>query len=467
MDRLHILLSYETNEAYNDDFKRVLALPTGSTVAPSDMQSTIKAIMRNQNPTLLRDVARNENVLNLPLKSNVGAGQPNEKTDILVLQDRLCALELISPKEHVEVLKLPDLGVPDNQITESLAGIRILKDLIAGGRLGWPPIHADESHFGGDRFGGRTFRCRITSLVGLEAKDPGTREQIEVPVFIPVRAISGNNKVHVYFDFERDVVKNTGLNGILGHGIRGATNASDWILIGVPGRKGPLGEEKGYYTIDMAAISACLEFCGQGREIHSLRLSAHSRGYRGLRETLDRDLVSISLIDRVVLLDANSQDIADVVKRKAIPSTKVIAYRVISRDFPLIGVRTIPLSDECMRAIGYSRLINDAMVTRPLLDIPLTVRRSVLPIPPRGCFTTKAPAELIEHRSDVNSPTKCAPVNITKFCDDMVKARKIAPALGLAKFIDDKDLLRIGHPLRPKIAGHHLFVAEVAHEITD
>ncbi len=468
MDRLHVLLSYGTENEYRDESNRLRTRPKGSVIAPGDIPSTIKAIMRNQDPILDVLVATNENILNLPLRDNVGRGASNLKRDILILQDRLRAIRCMSigdhAKEHSEVLTIQVGGkVPDDKIPRTLAGVSALKDRIAGGRLGWAPIHADEDQFGGDRFGGRTYPVPISSLTGVKPKGPVTREQIEIPVFLPARVTESTNKVHVFFSFDT-VTGNSGLNGVLGHGLRGSTNASDWILIGVPGKK-TNGREEGYFTIDMKAISDCLASAGRGHEIHSLRLSAHSRGGRGLRETLDRSLIDPSLIDRVVILDANTKDIADVLRKSAIPGSKVIPYRVITGNLPLVGARTIRLDNECMRAIGYSRLIKDATVTRPLLEIPKTILDKVLPLPARGCFSSKARTP--------SPPKVCltdpgtAPIGIEDFCNTMVRRRKIGPALTLSKFIDDHDLLRIGHKLRVDIAGHHLFVAEIAHEITD
>jgi hypothetical protein len=115
------------------------------------------------------------------------------------------------------------------------------------------------------------------------------------------------------------------------------------------------------------------------------------------------------------------------------------------------------LDPGCMRAIGYTRLIRNAMITRPYLTIPPAIRSQLLTLPDRGCFVTSP------------TPTGCQ-VNLGAYCranPGLIGAilRQESGPDGLRTFVDTHDLLRAGHPIHPAIYSHHLFVAEVAHEM--
>jgi len=443
MDRLHLLWSI-SNRDFNIEYPTVSALAAGSRVSPTLIPLTIAAIRRNEEPTLQCEVARH--FLALTLLGNVGRGQPNNKSDIQRLQYVLRAQNNLNPadfaSESSAVSSLSTTRVPDATIPRTLSALTEMKTAIAGGRIGWRAIHADEGEFGGDRFGGRTFEHGIFSI------------------FMPRSVRSGANRVHVFFS-PGDVQGESGLNAVLTHGLRGASDTSDWVLIGVPGR------EPGFVTIDTGQISDCLTHIGLSANIDSLRLSAHSRGYRGLRETIRGRLINTSIVDRVVILDANYRDIANVLSRSGIPASRVIAYNAGTGNLPLPGSRTISLPPLCMRAIGYSRLIRDAMVTRPSLVVPPSIRGQLLALPDRGCFTT----------GTANSGCQ---VNIIEFCRrnrsavSTIIRQENNSANGLKQFLDRNDLVRFGRDSMGRqiqfdagIYSHHFFVAEIAHEITN
>ena len=438
MDRLHLLWSI-SNPDYDREYPAVASHPPGSFINPADIRLTIAAIRRNQAPTLHRLVV--EHFLALSLSGNVGLGQANNNSDILQLQDALLALNQINPTEYKRergaVLAIRPMPIADSmaRIPETLKGISRLKDAVAGGRLGWAPIHADEGEAGGDRFGGQTYDCGDYS------------------VFVPKGARAGINKVHIFFS-PGDVTGDSGFNAVLTHGLRSASDALEWILISVPGK------EPGFVTTSTPQISDCLTRIGRSPNVNSLRLSAHSRGYRGLRETIGRGLINTSLVERVVILDANYDSIANTLRRSRIPPNRVIAYGVNTGKLPLAGARNIPLPPLCMRAIGYSRLIQDAMVTRPSLPIPGSIRSQLLTLPARGCFTTG------------RASSGCQ-VNIIDFCNrnrgaiNTTTRQEDNPSLGLKRFIDDNDLVRFGQIFDAGIYSHHFFVAEIAHEIID
>jgi len=249
-----------------------------------------------------------------------------------------------------------------------------------------------------------------------------------------------------------DVQGSSRLNAVLHHGMRGASEGNGWILIGVPGM------EPGFVSIDTSQIGNALRRVGRDPGIHRLRLSAHSRGARGLRETIRRPLVDLARIDRVVLLDCAFTTAAAALTAARIPSSKVTAYQVVDKPLPAAVGRNIRLDPGCMQAIGYSRLIQDAMRTRPSLTIPADIRRQLLTLPPRGQF--KAATATSGSRDSLDDFCRSNRAAITAI------VRGEARPQGLMTFLDTHDLGRLGQPFGPSIYSHHFFVAEVAHEIT-
>jgi hypothetical protein len=269
-----------------------------------------------------------------------------------------------------------------------------------------------------------------------------------VSIFIPRHVTLGINNVHIYFS-PRGAADNRGDNDILIQGLRGAADPTNWIVIGLS------GIVNGWRTIDDSAIQACLVRASRSPTITSVRLTGHSRGVSGLSRTLNRRLITTP-INRIHILDA-----PELFQQGG---KNVIVYRVnVRKQVP--GAIHRDLDPGCMRAIGYSRLIQNAMVTRPLLSVPPDIRAQLLPIPNRGCFrTTPTP-----------SRSTC-PTDLSDFCRQL--HRQIATILrhesndgirkspeGLHTFVERFDLLRAGHRVSPGIYSHHIFVAEVAHEL--
>jgi hypothetical protein len=171
-----------------------------------------------------------------------------------------------------------------------------------------------------------------------------------------------------------------------------------------------------------------------------------------MRETMARKLVGARL-DGVTVLDA-----PELLRGGAPRGVRTVVYHVnVAGDVPRATHHS--LDPGCMRAIGYTRLIGNAMVTKPYLTLPPEIRRQLLPIPNRGCFST----------ASFPAPSGCA-VNIQVFC--RANRAGIASILrqergpdGLHTFVETHDLLRAGHSVAPGIYSHHVFVAEVAREV--
>jgi outer membrane protein OmpA-like peptidoglycan-associated protein len=455
MDRLHTLWGM-TNAEYNLEHPRVVQFtPPGGNLPEAMIPLTIAAIRRNLDPLLPAPVA--QHYLNLALLGSVGRNGQNFNLDVLKVQGVLHARGFLSAldftRENSAVRAFANIPpVPANIFPATLVAMTHLKDAIAGGRLGWAPIRADEAEHGGDRFGGRTFDFSISSLCLIPRHQPAT-ESFGVSIFVPIGATPGVNKVHLFFS-PGGVTGDSGFNAVLMHGLRAAGDASDWILIGIPGVTG------GWRTIDLAGISACLAKVDRSTAIHALRLSGHSRGASGLRESVRRGFLRAA-IDRIVILDASDAfqriSLPNALKEGKTSAGSIIHYGV---NLPnLSGATNIRLDPLCMRAIGYTRLIQDATVTKSSLAIPPAISSQLLPLPARGMFTTSA-------------TPGAGRVPFQRFCD--LYPRKIRtsikqeldPRVGLLSFIERNDLTRFCSGFIPGIYSHHLFVAEMAHELS-
>jgi hypothetical protein len=230
---------------------------------------------------------------------------------------------------------------------------------------------------------------------------------------------------------------------------------------------------------------------GRPASIDNLRLSAHSRGNGSMASTLQGTLLPSSKIRHVTVLDGT--DFADSLtkgfKASGISASQVTAYNIVFGPFPKVGganVENIQLPYNCMRSIGYARLINDGVATgRAPTPLPPAIASKVaaLTLPTRGNFTVKTPP-----------PT--GKTNINAFCSDKKNVTALhdlrdgEPAnptslLTTAQFaarantspyafIEQNNVLGFnaaGTPpesamhFNPQIYSHHLFVAEIAHEL--
>ncbi len=323
----------------------------------------------------------------------------------------------------------------------------------------WTPlIRADEAGSGGtDRLAEQTFTCG------------------EFSVFVPAGArTSQRNQVHIFFSAGGAIGATSHLEH---HGLRGAADPNGWILIGVQGFPGMA------FTITRAQIEHCLQSIGRGSQIDSVRMSAHSRGNAGMARELQRRLIPTSLIDHVTVLDGSDHQngLTQGFRASAIPTSRITAYFVTTGPFPMSGVQSRGINAECIRAIGYARLINDAVTTGRVTTLPPAIASAVgaLTLPARGMFSTA-------------TPTPAGMTSLRAFCADPANAtalrnlrhgeRGAAHVSGLERFADTSpyafvevnNLLNVNDPnlprtqwrvVSPGIYSHHLFVAEMAHEL--
>jgi hypothetical protein len=323
---------------------------------------------------------------------------------------------------------------------------------------GWNPlIRADEAApGGGDRLADQTFVCG------------------EFSVFVPAGAIAmTTNQVHVFFS----------AGGVIGatshvehHGLRGAADTSQWILISVRGEPGRA------FTITEAQIIHCLQLVGRPAQLDRVRLSAHSRGNGSMAANLRGRLITPGLIEHVTILDATdfAPSLTEGLRSSGIAANQVTAYDVNLPPFPLAGVQNLVINPLCIRSIGYARLINDAVALGRVAALPSAIASlaGALALPPRGSFTTGAAV--------------AGQTNIQAFCSDPANAAALrdmrrgemgaAHVSDLASLVDTSpyafvewnNLLNINDPSLPRTAwrsvspgiySHHLFVAEIAAEL--
>jgi hypothetical protein len=291
------------------------------------------------------------------------------------------------------------------------------------------------------------------------------------------------NKVQVFF--AANAVAGGLANDVMIHGLRAAAEASKWILIGVPGFDNP--PSPGYQTISTAQIKACLAAAGRANtDIAALRLTAHSRGHRGLEKTLMGSLVDTSLIDRVTILDAFYQDTKKAISGAGIDKAKVVQYDLVDALGTQPGERSRIAGDKrllfnanppaCphslshyLAAIGYVRLLTDMRTTTPevaalLATLPkVSAGLASVTLPPRGSFMTFGSGGLGTDLTTWVIANHAALDAILAVDDDLDKGGLLA-FINRARFGGTRTLLGFG-PMSRDIAAHHFFVAEIAHEL--
>ncbi|TKC99766.1 DUF4157 domain-containing protein [Polyangium fumosum] len=402
------------------------------------------AIMRGLEPSLANEVANNYLGLDLPPGRGIGSGSgvQNVESDVTAVQHEMLA------RKHILSISTP--GKIDQ---ETRSGIVRLKRMVAEGTWGWKPLRSEEIELGGlDKYAGRTRMSGIFS------------------VFVPPALHSDKNFVHVFFspnDVDSDSKNGSdigvGHNSILAQGLRSAAADTKWILIGVPLRT----------TISMAQIQGCLERAGRkSTAIEEIHLSAHSRGWWGLVNSLKNDSEGRALLDgnkvkKRTILDAGNQEFVTELQKANIDPKGMTFYDVTVPN--KLDAPAKKLTPACVQAIGYVRLVRDA-IARGEVNPPKNVMALVnaLPLPPRGAFTTK---------KQEDAPGK---VNIDTFCRQHAAAIAEIEKFqtGLFWYVNKNNLAKL-HPkvIEGRISdetnariwfgteAHHWWLAEFAHEI--
>jgi hypothetical protein len=275
-------------------------------------------------------------------------------------------------------------------------------------------------------------------------------------------------KVHVFFSAGSSV------NDMLVHGLRGASDRSQWITIDVPGSTLPDGTSIATPFTD-ADLDDVLGSVGLTGPIDALRLTGHSRGAISLVNAVaSKKLTHLSQIDRVVLLDEMSRGKIQSLVAAGIPRNKIVGYQVNDSSAHVKGVNYVKLPARGMEALGCVRMVQDqmkldsAVANDVAADPELAAQVNSITLPDRGKFTT--------------GPATGDQVNIQDFCKEKKNAAAIkdicahnakgfAPSSlskshSLLALINKHDMAQLGgFVIAPGIAAHHLFVAEIAGEL--
>lgn len=306
-------------------------------------------------------------------------------------------------------------------------------------------------------------------------------------IFVPQKVLMafrdriGDVKVHLFFTAGKDA-----LHDLLVHGVRGASNDSDWVTITVPGKL------NGFVTISDAEIIECLRAAQIDGRPTALRLSGHSRGCDSIwHSVIGKTITTLGIIDRITFLDeavehfgkghpnegaVRMNRIADLAQF-GIPTGTMVSYEVTNRSKNTKTGKTAHVGDAIyidlppngMGSVGCARLVEegvklDATVDPALDDVPdIRALVAAMELPARGSFTSKGVAgkdDITKHCADRQS-----------VIDAIVAGQKPAkpgvPSKNLLQFTIDHNLSGYGTAYAWVIACHHFFVAEIAHELVD
>jgi hypothetical protein len=323
-------------------------------------------------------------------------------------------------------------------------------------KVSYPPIRSDEAGKTLDTYSNRDFT-------------------IFIPQKLTQANLNGitNPKVHVFFT--AGSVQGTVGNGVLFHGIRGASNDSDWITIGVR------GIDKSSRAVSDAEIIDCLKSVQINTPPSALRLTGHSRGCDSLVASLaPKQITTVAIIDRVVFLDeAVEHDKAGTVTRnrvsmivaRGIPAARIVSYEVGDRSFDAVAKKSVrvpgatyfELDPDCMSAVGCVRVIGDAVALRPNISGLVKGNQAIVDqlapmlMPGRGGFwvMTTGGQSLTDYCNTHKAAISNIRTNVFKHTDSLLD------------FINQNDLTTYKpYVFGWGVAAHHFFVAEIAHELT-
>jgi Domain of unknown function (DUF4157) len=454
-------------------------------IAGADLKPLTDAITKNETPTLAAAVANNFLALNPPIADGVGVGSTNNAADVSAVQTALIAHGFLSS------------GSAGGSVdTATASAIKSFKQSVAAGRFGIVPLRPDEVAHAHDRFAGGTFRFLgdpVTVTLpaqpakGSEPAHPASTKTLDktLTVYVPHKAAPGKNKVDIFFTPLPDELK-----FVNEEGLRSEHDASEWILIAVPGLFEAI--KPNWVTISTAEIVKCLRAVQRGTNIDAIRLTAHSRGHRGLEHTMGSGgapLIDLKLVERVTVFDASYSDLGtalsthtkdltrmqDPAHPASLAAGTVNLYDVTVGNVSGFKGKTLDVAG--IRALAYVRFVEeglafgkidkvdiDMLKSDPTKDVRAATRRLLAALRgvPRGSFSTRSPtpagktdlpAFLASNRSDLH----------------LVDDRKD----GLSPLVTANHLdLGYGFDLNPKdpnrsLSAHHWLAAELGHEAVD
>lgn len=441
-------------------------------VSGSDLDPLKAAIRRAEQRTIANEVANNFLNLSLPAGRAVGEGMTNDPADVRAVQNALIAHRYLSAPTAT--------GAID---TATMDAIKRLKLDIAADTYGPGSLRANERRNGADPFAGGTFAAKGETVTWTEP--PATRGQPRLShtdtkplaIYVPRNTPAGRNNVHVFF-----TPAPSPMAFLEEQGLRSEVESSGWILIAVPGLHEVMSPN--WVTISTAEIQTCLTAAGRSRvDIDAIRLSAHSRGARGLEHTLGfggAPTIDLAKVERVTVFDASYRDLGTALTSHLKDLTAMQqpghpgqfrAGAVNLYDVTVQNVSGLPgrsLSPSSMRALAYVRFVSEALARGDLHDSDLSTlrtdarkdvqgatRRLLAKLPARGTFSTRTPTP--SGFTDLSSW-------LTANAKDLALVDDTSD--GLDDFVTSRGL-DMGFGMSRELTAHHWLVAELTHEAVD
>ncbi len=346
-------------------------------------------------------------------------------------------------------------------------------------------IHSDEHIYNRDKFVAQTFSAigdPIPDVIVADEQKPKESPIVhtlskELSVFVPKGVPSTRNQVHIFFTpFVASYVGAAG-SFVAQQGLRAETDASPWILIAVPALFER--DQPNFVTISTPEIEDCLTAAGRKANIDAIRLSAHSRGHRGLENTIGlrpgtKPLIDLSLVEKVTVFDASYKDLGTALTSHKKELTAMTDPKKGGEFIPgavrlydvtvanISGLRGIGLNVSGIRALSYARLIKEGTargtITPSDIDsidpvISSAINRVLAKLPDRGKFSTQEPVP--GDKVSLQEFLKNNRTDMTSIDSQKVKT-----------FITTKKL-DWGAKFSMEIDAHHWFVAELAHEAVE
>lgn len=441
-------------------------------ISGSDLDPLKAAIRRAEERTIANEVANNFLNLSLPAGRAVGDGMKNDPDDVKAVQNALIAHRYLSAPSAT--------GAIDNA---TLDAIKQLKLDVAAGTYGLGSRRVNERQYGGDMFAGGTFAATGDNVTwtspspGRGQPRPSNTAAKPLAIYVPRTTPAGRNNVHVFFTPATNPM--AFLNE---QGLRAEEESSGWILIAVPGLHEVMSPN--WVTISTAEIQTCLKAAGRSRvDIDALRLSAHSRGARGLEHTLGfggAPTIDLAKVERVTVFDASYRDLGtaltshlkdltamqDPARRGRFRAGAVNLYDVTVGN--ISGLPGRSLSPSSMRALAYVRFVSEALARGDLQDSDISTlrtdrrkdvqgatRRLLAKLPRRGTFSTRSPTPSGFTDLAAWLTANAADLALVDDKDD-----------GLDDFVTSRGL-DMGFGMNRDLTAHHWLVAELTHEAVD
>jgi hypothetical protein len=258
------------------------------------------------------------------------------------------------------------------------------------------------------------------------------------------------------------------------HGLRGASNATDWITVGVRGSM--IGNDNVATAFSDADLTACLAAIGVRSPIAKLRITGHSRGAIGAVAYASKTRLTAPL-DRVTLLDefqvgdpkaGNYHGKVEALLAAKIPASKIRGYETGNpAKVHVAGVDYRRLQN--MATIGSVRLIRDAMALDPVIAAAAASER-VREAGGRQGRTIKEEVESLPlpARGSLSSDAAAGAGSLQGFATAQAAAIAAIHTNQLVAFINRHDLTGWGATIDwTPYASHEFFVGEIAAELYD